>query len=141
MPDTETQPVLNTDGPHSGDYSRQVAALAAEAIRVLNHGTLNDRAGGLKYPADVDSVAASLARMASMLPQLLGQLSRWLEGQQEAGRLEVRHGAYMGDPAAAAASVAYWLNEAQGMAGGLHHALDKAHQVTAAIGAPEDGDA
>ncbi len=138
MPDTETQPVLNTNGPHSGDYSRQVASLAAEAIRVLNHGTLNDFAGGLEYPADVDSVTASLARMASMLSQLLGQLSQWLEGQQEAGRLEVRHGTYEGDPAAAAAAVAYWLNEAQGMAGGLHHALDQAHQVTATISAPFD---
>ena len=77
---------LNTDGPHSGDYSREVAEAGAEGIRVLNHASIRP-ASGLDYASDVDSILRNLQSAACRLPQLLHQLAGWLQSLHEAGRL------------------------------------------------------
>ena len=64
---------LNIDGPHSGDYSREVAEAVAEGIRVLNHASTGP-ASGLDYASDVDSILCNLQSAAYRLPQLLHQL-------------------------------------------------------------------
>jgi hypothetical protein len=51
--------ILNIDGPHSGDHSREVARAVAEGMRALNHATIGS-APGLDYASDVDSIMNSL---------------------------------------------------------------------------------
>ena len=97
---------LSPGGPHSPAYTRQLANAAAEAIRVLNHATFQTSSGALAYPAGVDAVIEALATMHARLPQLYGQLTEWLRGQLAAGRLQIGHGPFRGDPAAAVAEVA-----------------------------------
>ena len=53
----------------------QLGWQAAEAIRTLNHRTHPPTAAD---PTEVYELLAALAAMAYRLPQLLGQLSRWL---------------------------------------------------------------
>ncbi len=80
-----------TLGPHSPEYTVTVAHALAESVRVLNHATRS--ADAIDYPATVYQVLGALYTATGRLPQLLGQLSRWLEREAEAGRLaESRHG-------------------------------------------------
>lgn len=67
---------LDTDGPHSDDYTRQVAQAFAEAVRVLNHATLNR--DGVTYPATVHDVLGSLRDGIQRLDQTLHQLNQHL---------------------------------------------------------------
>jgi len=60
-----------------------LADLAAESIRTLNHLTPE----ALEYPGDLYAVIASLKLLSQRLPQLLGQLSGWLDHQHTAGRI------------------------------------------------------
>ena len=126
---------LSPGGPHSPAYTRQLANAAAEAIRVLNHATFQTSSGALAYPADVDAVIEALATMHARLPQLYGQLTEWLRGQLAAGRLQIGHGPFRGDPAAAVAEVAIPLQNAALGAGAVHQALGQARQITATISA------
>lgn len=64
----------------------QLADAAAEATRALNHATQSAR-DGWTYPADAYSTVADLARMASMLPQALVQIGRFMDALEETGRL------------------------------------------------------
>ena len=73
-----------------------LARSAAEAIRSLNHATLGQ--DGLGQPADAYEVLGELSLAASRLPQLLGQVGRWLAAALAAGRLGCDDGT---DPAAA----------------------------------------
>jgi flavorubredoxin len=136
MADADTESItLSTRGPHSPEYSRQVANAAAEAVRVLNHATLNHAAEALRYPSDADAVIEALATMAARLPQLLEQIADWLSQQGADGRLAVTHGPYGGYPGEAVDDVRSWLSEAKECTAGLHYALDQARQTTAAISA------
>lgn len=64
------------DGPHTADSTAATAALLAEAVRVLNHATLPDRAAdSLPYPSDVARLLGHLGTALERLPQLLHQLS------------------------------------------------------------------
>jgi hypothetical protein len=123
---------LSPDAPHSPDRTREAADLAAEALRYLNHATRDS--GALEYPNDAAAVLASLATLASRLPQLLSQISDRFGADLAAGRLTVEYGPYAGDPRQAVAMVRRLLGDASANAGGLSERLDAAHQVTAAIG-------
>jgi len=128
---------LSSDGPHSPDYTREVAAAVAEAVRVLNHATTFGHIGdALAFPADADAVLGSLSTAAQRLPQLLDQLRDWLVGELAAGRLRVGHGPHAGDPAAATEAAARKLRDASAIAFRLHLALNDVTAVTSAIGAP-----
>jgi len=76
---------LSTLGPHSPEYTVTVADALAECVRVLNHATRSDDAIG--YPGAVYQVLGALYTATGRLPQLLSQLSGWLERETEAGRL------------------------------------------------------
>jgi hypothetical protein len=92
---------LSPGGPHSPDYTREVASAVAEAIRVLNHATLSYFGEALAFPADADAVIGSLGAAPQRLPQLLDQVRGWLASELTAGRLQVDYGSYADDPAAA----------------------------------------
>ena len=62
----------------------ELAERAAEAIRGLNHRTRGPDA--LAGPAELYRLVAELVVLAGGLPQLLGQLDRWLHVGHEAGR-------------------------------------------------------
>lgn len=129
---------LNVDGPHSPENTRRAAALAAEAIRFLNHATGNRDSEALRYPSDVDAVVQDLAVAVMRMPQLFGQIAQWLGRECDTGRLEVRYGPNAGHPQHAAAQVSALMVAAAEAADRLHTVLDAARQVTASIGAPYD---
>lgn len=83
----------------TSDETRTLANQAAQSIRLLNHATMpwGDHTG-LRSPVDAYDVVASLAQMASMLPQLMDQLSAYLIRQLEHERIEIDGGQYAGDP-------------------------------------------
>jgi hypothetical protein len=64
---------------------REVAAQAVEAVRALNHLTVE--AGELTDPDEVRDVVGGLALMGKELPQLCEQLARFLVAQREDGRI------------------------------------------------------
>ncbi len=133
---TDAEPIiLSTGGPHSSEYTRQVAEAAAEAIRVLNHATLNHAAQALRYPADADAVVESLATAAMRLPQLLEQLGYRLAEWGVAGRLKVTYGPWQGDCAGAVADIQQELYDAGHAINAAYEALNRARQVTATISA------
>jgi len=135
MPDPE--PVtLSTLGPHSPEYTRRVAGVAAEAVRVLNHATGNHAAEALEFPSDVDTVLAHLEALAAMLPQLHGQLLAWLQDQNSAGRIRLDHGR---DSVAAVMEVGMDLLDASVAAGRLQDALTAARCWTATMAAAGGG--
>jgi hypothetical protein len=115
----------------------ELAGEAAEAVRALNHATFPGT-DGLAWPSDAYDILASLALLASRLPQLLGQLDRFVSHEVEAGRVSVDGGEYAGDPQAAAAVTSHWLDEARAHAAQLHHALDAAQQAVAFLAADTD---
>lgn len=126
---------LSPDGPHSPEYTCQVASAVAEAVRVLNHATLNFVGQALEFPADADTVLCSLSIAAQRLPQLLDQLRDWLNGELAAGCLRVGHGPYAGDPATATTEAGRKLRDASEIAFRLHMALRDVTAVTSALGA------
>jgi hypothetical protein len=118
------------DGPHSDDYTAEVARAVAEGVRVLNHATGSHAGRGLTCPQTVYTVAGCLGAAAAGLGQLLRQLSAFLEEQAAAGRLADDSGACPGQVAAragdflevagsAAADLAYALCDVQSAVGGL----------------------
>lgn len=67
------------------EQTRELAEQAAEAIRSLNHLTMPGR--DLQYPADVYKIVGSLRTMAQHLPQLFGELAKFLIAEANAGRI------------------------------------------------------
>jgi hypothetical protein len=109
-----------------------LAEQAAQAVRELNHATLADHA--LTGPAQLDRLVAELAVMAGRIPQLLGQLDRWLTGELRAGRIRSDNDA---DPAHIVGNAADWLAGARHAAHDLATTLDGAHQHLAHLGATQ----
>ena len=105
-----------------------LARSAAEAVRGLNHATLG--AGGLGQPADAYEVLGELSLAASRLPQLLGQVGRWLAAALAGGRLGCDDGT---DPAAAVSGAWLFLSDARGSAAALARDLEQAQQQLAAV--------
>jgi hypothetical protein len=105
-----------------------LARSAAEAVRSLNHATLGGN--GLDWPADAYEVLGELSLAASRLPQLLGQVGRWLAAALAAGRLGCDDGA---DPAAAVSGAWLFLSDARGRAAARARDLEQARQQLAAV--------
>jgi hypothetical protein len=105
-----------------------LARSAAEAVRSLNHATLGG--DGLAQPADACEVLGELSLAASRLPQLLGQVGRWLAAALAGGRLGCDDGT---DPAAAVSGAWLFLSDARGSAAALARDLEQAQQQLAAV--------
>jgi hypothetical protein len=120
-------------GVHEDSSPAQLGWQAAQAIRTLNHRT---HPPALTDPTEVCRLLAALAAIADRLPQLLGQLSRWLQTEQAADRLRADTPA--ADPAQITASAAHELTRAARTAHRLGQALDSAHQHLAHLAAAGD---
>ncbi len=105
-----------------------LARSAAEAVRSLNHATLGG--DGLDWPAGAYEVLGELSLTASRIPQLLGQVGRWLAAALAAGRLGCDDGT---DPAAAVSGAWLFLSDARGSAAALARDLGQAQQQLAAV--------
>jgi hypothetical protein len=114
-----------------------LARSAAEAIRGLNHATRHQ--AGLGQPAVAYDILGALSLTASRLPQLLGQITGWLDQALAAGRLGHDLGQ---DPAHAIGAAAVFLDDARGTATALAGDLDAAQQQLALVNghpAPHSG--
>ena len=110
-----------------------LARTAAEAIRSLNHATLGG--DGLAQPADAYELIGELSLAAAGLPQLLGQVGRWLAAALAGGRLGCDDGT---DPAAAVSGAWLFISDARASAAALARDLGQAQQqLTAVHGAPQ----
>ena len=126
---------IDVDGPREPEYVLELAEAFAEAVRALNHLTMSRES--LRYPSEADRLIRSLSSAASRLPQLLGQVSRWLADEHAAGRLEAVSGEHAGDTPVAVITARGWLAEAGHLAGRLQVALDAAAAVTSSMAAAE----
>jgi hypothetical protein len=122
-----------TGGPYDDATIIALAQITAEAVRALNHATFPR--SELSEPATGYTTLGQLAAAAHWLPQLCGQLARWLAGQNTAGRLACTTGGLDGTLDDALAS----LDRAARRATRLGEALDQAHQATAWLHQPGGG--
>jgi hypothetical protein len=122
---------FHRDGPHSDDYTVEVARAVAEGVRVLNYATGSHAGRGLTCPQTVYEVAGCLGAAAAGLGQLLRQLSASLQAQAAAGRLAddsgarpehvvARAGGHLEAARVAAADLAGALSGVQSAVSGLH---------------------
>jgi hypothetical protein len=111
----------------SPDRTLALARSAAEAVRSLNHATAGR--DGLGQPADAYEILGELSLAASRLPQLLGQLSRWLATALAAGRLGCDDST---DPTAITGT-GLFLSDARGTAATLARDLSEAQQQLAPV--------
>ncbi len=123
-----TETTVDDDCPQAAGPAAALARSAAEAIRSLNHATLGQ--DGLGQPADAYEVLGELSLAASRLPQLLGQIGRWLAAALAAGRLGCDDGT---DPAAAVSGAATLISSARGSAAALAGNLSQAQQQLAPV--------
>jgi len=110
------------------DGTLALARAAAEAIRGLNHATLG--AGGRGQPSDAYAVLGELSTAASRIPQLLGQVGRWLAAALADGRLGCDDGT---DPATAVSGAWLFISDARASAASLARDLEQAQQQLAAV--------
>ena len=106
----------------------QLAEHAAETVRDLNHLTRGQHA--FAEPAELARLLAELTTMASGLPQLLGQLDRWLRHEHHAGRVRADSDT---DPDHILSRAAAQLTCGRHAAHDLAAALDTAHQHLAQL--------
>ncbi len=112
----------------TSDDTITLARAAAEAIRGLNHAT-RDQAG-LGQPAVAYDILGALSLAASRLPQLLTQITGYLDRALAAGCLGHDLGE---DPAHAIDAAAVFLEDARGSAAALAGDLDAAQQQLAPV--------
>jgi hypothetical protein len=121
---------LQTGGPHSAEYTMQVADTLAEAVRVLNYATLGD-APGLEYAGDAYSLLGALYGATGGLPQLFAQVTKFLARQAAAGTWaddrtrdvagQVAEASFrLGHASQLAADLTTVLQQAQNAISGLH---------------------
>ena len=124
-----------TDSPQE---TPALARTAAGAVRSLNHATLGG--DGLGQPAEACEVLGELSLTASRIPQLLGQVGRWLAAALASGRLGCDDGT---DPVAAVRGAWMFMSDARSAAAALARDLGNAQQQLAAVhgGMPEEEDA
>jgi len=120
---------VDDDSPQAAGPAA-LARAAAGAVRSLNHLTLGAR--GLEQPADAYEVLGELSLAASRLPQLLGQVGRWLAAALAAGRLGCDDGT---DPACAVSGAWLFISDARGSAAALAGDLRQAQQQLASVNA------
>jgi hypothetical protein len=107
-----------------------LARTAAEAVRSLNHATLGG--DGLEQPSDACEVLGELSLTASRIPQLPGQVGRWLAAALAAGRLGCDDGT---DPAVAVSGAWLFISDARASAASLARDLEQAQQQLATVNA------
>jgi hypothetical protein len=96
--------------PVTPDAARALADSASEAIRALNHATLPaDGFPGLRYPADAYYLLGSLHQLVIRMPQLLEQVSAFLQRQLQFDVVTVDGGEFAGDPLAAVGTASHDL--------------------------------
>jgi hypothetical protein len=118
-------------GPYPEYAVQDTAERSAEAVRLLNYLSLpQDGTPGLRYPADVYDIVASLKTGVQRHPQLLSQLSGWLWAEHTAGR--VAHDTQP-DPADATIEARTALAEAESLAYAYAEALNRAHNAMAGL--------
>lgn len=111
--------------------TRQVTTLAcaaAEAIRNLNHATRDP--ASLGQPSTAYDLTGALSVAAARLPQLITQITAYLNHALTGGRLGHDLGE---DPALAVAVAVTFLGDARMSAGALAGDLDAAQQQLALI--------
>lgn len=120
---------LNTDGPHSPDYTRQVADTLAEAVRVLIYATRGD-APGLHNIAHAYDLLGALYTATGRLDQLFTQIETFLKAREsEMGNLPGSNAhvqvlvanSCLGGAASATRDVTVLLEQTQNAIGGLGH--------------------
>lgn len=134
------RPVLRPDGPHSPEYTLEVAVVFSDSVRVLNHATLPaNRWPGLEAPQDVYDLVGCLELGADRLTQTVNQLAYWLQRNLEAGRFAETPGGPWGGASGVVQSAAGSLVEAQVHAHDLGRALARAHTALSGLTAADDG--
>jgi len=126
---------LNPDADPSPEHTLQLAEALPEIVRALNHQTRHHEA--LRYPSDADQLLREISTTARRLPQLLEQVTRWLQQEQEAGRVTVTGSRYPG-PALAVDVTRLHLEVAAADARRLRNSLVAALSVTCEMAAAED---
>jgi len=119
--------VIDLDQVTSDDTLR-LARTAAEAIRGLNWLTRHET--GLGQPSVAYDITGALMLAASRLPQLITQITGYLDRALAAGRLGHDLGE---DPATAVEATAIFLGDARTSAAALASDLDAAQQQLALI--------
>ena len=119
---------MTSSGETASDDTIALARTAAEAIRGLNHATRCD--AGLGQPAAAYDILGALSLAASRLPQLLTQITGYLDRALAAGRLGHDLGE---DPAHAVDAAVVFLDDARGSAAALAGDLDTAQQQLAPV--------
>ena len=117
--------------PETNTGTVELADAAARAVRDLNHRTRGPDA--FTGPAQLYRLVGELAQLADGLPQLVNQLGRWLQDEHDADRVRSDDHADAG-PAVARATMQ--LADAGDAARDLAHALGRAQQRLAPLGAP-----
>jgi hypothetical protein len=114
-------------------HARIAADTASEAIRALNHATQPaDGFPGLSSTVDAYRLLGALQELADRMPQLLEQISAYLQRQLQLGLVDVDDGPHIGDPLTAIGTASNAL-EGQAIVGAtrLAAALELAHQTIA----------
>jgi hypothetical protein len=112
----------------TGEATVALARTAAEAIRGLNHATRHQ--AGLGQPAAAYDILGALSLSASRLPQLISQITGYLDRALAAGCLGHDLGE---DPAHAIHAAGVFLHDARGSAAALAGDLDAAQQQLAPV--------
>jgi hypothetical protein len=107
----------------TGEDTVTLARTAAEVIRGLNWATRHQ--AGLGQPAVAYDILGALSLAASRLPQLIGQITGYLDQALAAGHLGHDLGE---DPAHAIGAAAAFLGDSRGSAAALAGDLDAAQQ-------------
>jgi hypothetical protein len=115
-------------GQLTGGDTVTLARTAAEAIRGLNWTTNHDT--GLDQPSVAYDLTGALSLAASRLPQLLTQITRYLDRALAAGRLGHDLGE---DPAWDISAAGVFLDDARASAAALAGDLNQAQQQLALI--------
>lgn len=114
-------------GPHDPEATVAAAWLAAETIRYLNYAADTDE--GIQFASTLYSAAGALSLAAGRTPQLIGQMSAWLNAH--ADLLVNDDGALIGDTLAAVGASG---QAAAGAAALLAHHLSELQSALARTG-------
>jgi hypothetical protein len=133
----EPEMTTNTYTPAA---TRSIADQASDAVRALNHATHPaDGFPGLELPADAYYLLGHLHQVATRLPQLLMQISAFLQVQLQHDVIVVDDGKFAGDPLGAVGTASHALDEcARRAARTLAAAIDTARQAIAFVGSADD---
>lgn len=115
-------------GQTTGGDTAALARTAAEAIRGACHATRHE--AGLGQPSAAYDIIGALSLAASRLPQLIAQVTRYLDQALAAGQLGHDLGE---DPAWAVNAASVFLSDARGSAAALAGDLSQAQQQLACI--------